>query len=120
MRRFALATVILTFVVFWMDRSSLGDRMSISFIGILSVVAYQIIVSDAMPGIAYFTLMTGFLYSTYLVLAAGVIVNLVVAKLDQSGQSQAGDRVDRVCRWAVPAGFFGSNAVCAAYFLTFH
>jgi hypothetical protein len=112
--------VILTFAVFWMDRESLGDRMDISFIGILTVVAYQIIVSDSMPGIAYFTLMSGFLYSTYLVLGIGVIVNLVVAKLDRSGRSRTGDRVDRICRWAVPAGFFGANALSAAYFLTFH
>jgi hypothetical protein len=112
--------VILTFSVFWMDRESLGDRMDISFIGILSVVAYQIIVSDAMPGIAYFTLMTGFLYSTYLVLAVGVLVNLIVSKLDQSGRHELGDRVDRTCRWAVPVGYFGANGLSAAYFLTFH
>lgn len=112
--------VLLTFSVFWMDRESLGERMDISFVGILSVVAYQIIVSDAMPGIAYFTLMTGFLYSTYLVLAVGVIVNLVVSKLDQSGRHRLGNRVDRTCRWAVPTGFFAANALNAAYFLTFH
>jgi len=112
--------VILTFSVFWMDRESLGDRMDISFIGVLTVVAYQIIVSDAMPGIAYFTLMTGFLYSTYLVLAAGVCVNLVVSKLDQSGRRELGDRVDRTCRWAVPVGFFGVNALAVVYFLAFH
>jgi hypothetical protein len=40
--------------------------MDISFMGILSLVAYQIVVSEHMPAIAYFTLMTGFLYSTYL------------------------------------------------------
>jgi hypothetical protein len=112
--------VVLTFSVFWMDRESLGDRMDISFIGILTVVAYQIIVSDAMPGIAYFTLMTGFLYSTYLVLAVGVIVNLAVSQLDRSGRRELGDRVDRNCRWAVPAGFVGVNALSVAYFLTFH
>jgi hypothetical protein len=112
--------VILTFSVFWMDRESLGDRMDISFIGILSVVAYQIIVSDSMPGIAYFTLMTGFLYSTYLVLAVGVVVNLVVSKLDQAGRGALGNRVDRTCRWAVPAGFVAVNALSATYFLTFH
>jgi hypothetical protein len=112
--------VLLTFSVFWMDRESLGDRMDISFIGLLTVVAYQIIVSDSMPRIAYFTLMTGFLYSTYLVLGIGVIVNLAVSKLDQSGRRELGDRVDRTCRWAVPAGFFGANALSAAYFMTFY
>lgn len=109
--------VLLTFSVFWMDRESLGDRMDISFIGILTVVAYQIIVADAMPGIAYFTLMSAFLYSTYLVLAAGVVVNLVVAKLDRAGRSELGDRLDRACRWLLPLGFFGANGLSAAWFL---
>jgi hypothetical protein len=112
--------VVLTFAVFWMDHESLGDRMDISFIGILTVVAYQIIVSDAMPAIGYFTLMTGFLYSTYLVLAVGVIVNVVVSKLGQAGHRELGHRLDRTCRWAVPAGFFGVNALSAAYFAAFH
>jgi len=112
--------VILTFSIFWMDRESLGDRMDISFIGILSVVAYQLVVNDAMPAIPYFTLMNGFLLSTYLVLAAGVVLNIVVSKLDQSGRRELGDRLDRTCRWAVPAGFLGINLLSAAWFLTVH
>ncbi len=112
--------VALTFAVFWMDQSSLGDRMDISFLGILTVVAFQIVVNQSMPGIAYFTLMSGFLYSTYLILAVCVIMNLVVSKLDESGRRKLGDRVDRACRWAVPAGFVGVNALSAGYFLTFY
>jgi hypothetical protein len=73
-----------------------------------------------MPRIAYFTLMTGFLYSTYLVLGVGVVVSLVVARLDDSGSSELGNRVDETCRWAVPAGFVTANALSAAYFLVFH
>jgi hypothetical protein len=112
--------VFLTFTVFWMDRESLGDRMDISFIGILSVVAYQIVVSDHMPAIAYVTLMHGFLYSTYLLLTAGVVVNLVVSKLDQAGKRALGNRVDATCRWVFPLVFVALNAVSALYFLRFH
>jgi len=112
--------VILTFSVFWMDRESLGDRMDISFIGVLTVVAYQIIVSDTMPAIPYYTMMSGFLLSTYLVLAVGVLINLVVSKMDQSGRVDLGTRIDEVCRWAVPLGFFGANALSAVYFILFH
>ena len=112
--------VLLTFTVFWMDRESLGDRMDISFIGILSVVAYQIVVSDHMPAIAYFTLMHGFLYSTYLLLAASVVVNLAVAKLDQAGRQSRGNRIDAACRWAFPLAFVGLNALNALYFFAVH
>jgi hypothetical protein len=108
--------VVLTFSVFWMDRESLGDRMDISFIGILTVVAYQIIVSDSTPGIAYFTLMSAFLYSTYIVLAIGVVENIVVSRFDRSGRHAIGDRLDRTCRWLVPAGFVSVNLLSAGYF----
>ncbi len=112
--------VFLTFTVFWMDRESLGDRMDISFIGILSVVAYQIVVSDHMPAIAYFTMMHGFLYSTYLLLTASVVINLVVSKLDQAGRRDVGNRVDVTCRWAFPVLFVGLNVVNVAYFVGVH
>jgi hypothetical protein len=112
--------VFLTFTVFWMDRESVGDRMDISFIGVLSVVAYQIVVSDQLPAISYFTMMNGFLYSTYLLLTAGVVVNLVVSKLDQAGKAAAGNRIDTTCRWAFPLLFVGLNTLNALYFLAFH
>ncbi len=41
--------VMLSWSVFWMDRESLGDRMDLSFIGILTVVAFQTVVSDSLP-----------------------------------------------------------------------
>jgi hypothetical protein len=53
--------VLLSFSVFWMDRSSLGDRLSVSFIGILTGVAYLIVTSEQLPRISYFTLMHGLL-----------------------------------------------------------
>ena len=36
-----MVIVLLSFSVFWMDRSSLGDRLSVSFIGLLTSVAYH-------------------------------------------------------------------------------
>jgi len=108
--------VMLSWSVFWMETSSVGDRMDISFIGILTVVAYQIIISDHMPKIAYFTLMSAFLYSTYLILAAAIVVNLRVSRLDRSGREEAGDRLDFRCRWLFPVLFLGFNAISAMLF----
>lgn len=112
--------VFLTFSIFWMDRESLSDRMDISFIGILALAAYQIVTNESMPRIAYFTLMNSFLLSTYLLLSAGVVINLVVSKLDQAGRSATGDRIDRICRWAFPLLFISMNALSAVYFVLFH
>ena len=76
---FPLALIVmLSWSVFWMERSSLGDRLAISFIGILTAVAYQIVVSEILPHISYMTLMHGFLNLSFLIMCATVVINLVV------------------------------------------
>ncbi len=95
--------VILSWSVFWMSRSSLGDRMDISFIGILTVVAYQITISDLIPKISYLTLLGAFLIVSFLMISANVIVNLVVGRIDERGNYALGDLVDLRCRKIFPA-----------------
>jgi hypothetical protein len=102
-----IVIVLLSFSVFWMDRSSLGDRLSVSFIGILTGVAYLLLTSEQLPHISYFTLMHGFLNLSFLTMCATVVINLVVGTLDKRGKSELGDRVDRRCRWAFPLAYFG-------------
>jgi hypothetical protein len=79
--------VLLSFSVFWMDRSSLGDRLSVSFIGILTGVAYQLMMSEQLPRISYVTLMHGFLTLSFLTMCATVVINVLVVTLDQRGSS---------------------------------
>jgi Neurotransmitter-gated ion-channel ligand binding domain/Neurotransmitter-gated ion-channel transmembrane region len=106
--------VLLSFSVFWMDRSSLGDRLSVSFIGILTGVAYQLVMSEQLPRISYVTLMHGFLNLSFLTMCATVVINLVVGALDQRGKSELGDRIDRRCRWGFPLAYFGLSLVMLA------
>jgi hypothetical protein len=63
---------LLSFSAFWMDRSSLGDRISVSFIGILTVVAYQVVMSQILPRIASITWMNGFLNISFLTMVGAV------------------------------------------------
>mgnify|MGYP000367814233 FL=1 len=99
--------VLLSWSVFWMERSSLGDRISISFIGILTAVAYQNMVGDIVPHISYFTLMNGFLNLSLLLMCATVVENLIVGEYDNHGKSDVGDRIDYRCRWIFPLVYFG-------------
>ena len=109
--------VMLSWSVFWMDQASLGDRMDISFIGILTVVAFQIVISEHLPRIPYFTLMDTFLYINYGVLFASVMVNLRVGWLDQHGRREVGDRLDRRCRWLFPLGYASLLTLTCLYYL---
>lgn len=97
--------VIMSWSVFWMERSSLGDRMDISFIGILTVVAYQIMFSASLPKISYITVLMSFMIISFLVMCCSIVVNLRVAALDNSGRKAEGDRVDRLCRVFFPLSY---------------
>lgn len=109
-----IVIVILSWSVFWMDKSSLGDRLSVSFIGILTAVTYQVIVSEILPRISYATLINdGFLAVSFFVMGMTVLVNLRVGYLDRAGMSRAGDRLDQHCRWIFPLTYFGSLVVIA-------
>ncbi|MCB1854309.1 MAG: hypothetical protein KDI05_05505 [Halieaceae bacterium] len=100
--------VLLSFSVFWMERSSLGDRTSVSFIGILTGVSYQLVMGAVMPEISYFTLMHAFLIISFLTMCATVVINLWVGALDKKGHHELGDRIDRRCRWIFPLLYFAS------------
>ena len=90
-----------------MERASLGDRISVSFIGILTVVAYQVVMSEILPRIAYVNWMNGFLNFSLLTMGGTVLVNLTVGALEQQGRSELAHRIDHRCRWIFPLAYLG-------------
>jgi hypothetical protein len=110
--------VCLTWCVFWMDEESVSNRVNVSFIGILTAVAYYFVVLDSVPEIPYVTLMDAFILATFLILAASLMINFVVDNLNKKGRKHAGDRVDYVCRWLFPISYFSVMALLAVIFLS--
>ncbi len=106
--------VLLASSIFWMDKSSLSDRNSVSFIGVLTAVAYQQIVVNVMPPVSYFTFMHGLLGISFLVMSLTVPVNLIVAHFDKRGEHYIGDRIDRTGRWLFPLVYISG---CIVLFL---
>jgi hypothetical protein len=108
--------VMLSWSVFWMERSSLGDRIGVSFVGILTAVAYQIVVGDLLPHVSYITVMHGFLNFSFFIMCGTVVINLIVGACDKNGKHALGELIDRRCRWIFPLSYLGLLlviAVCA-------
>ncbi len=112
-----LIIVMLSWSVFWMDRASLGDRINLSFVGILTAVAYQIVVGDIMPHISYPTLMNTFLNISFYTMCAAAVVNLVVGAADKAGKHRRGEKIDHRCRIIFPAAYFGMISIAAVIYL---
>ena len=106
-----LIIVVLSWSVFWMDRSSVGDRINVSFIGILTAVAYQNVMSGIMPHISYVTFMHGFVQISLFAMCATVVVNLAVGAADRRGDYALGNLIDRRSRILFPLGYIGTVSI---------
>ena len=77
--------------------------------GILTAVAYQIVLGDLIPHVSYFTLIHGFLNLSFLMMCAGAAANLFVWNLDKQGNLAAGDLLDRRFRQFFPLAYLALN-----------
>jgi hypothetical protein len=111
-----LVLVSLTWSVFWLGEESVSNRVNISFVGILSVVAYYLVVQDSVPKIPYLTMLDAFMIATFLILAATVVINIVVDKRNRAGRKAEADRLDHMCRWGFPLGYALVTALIALIF----
>ena len=112
-----LILVALTWSVFWLDREALADRINISFIGILSIVAYYFVILEQVPEISYLTLIDAFILATFLNLAATVVVSFAVERCNRTGREALGNKLDQTCRWAFPTGYAVTILIMALIFL---
>ncbi|API87359.1 ligand-gated ion channel [Francisella uliginis] len=99
--------VLAMWAVFWMDTQALSDRLNISFIGILSVIAYQFLVEGEMPDIDYLTFTDGFLLLSFSILFSTVLESLIVYWLVKTNKQSLAKGVDIFSRAAFPLTYIG-------------
>lgn len=109
--------VMLSWSVFWMDKSSVGDRVAVSFVGLLTAMTFQILIGDTLPRISYITWLHALINVSFMIMAVTVVINLVVSAADMAGDVTRGDRIDRRCRWMFPVGYL--LAIASLSLLTF-
>lgn len=90
--------VALSWSVFWMDEASLGERLGISFTGLLTVVAYQFIIGDSLPRLSYITFMDAIINYSFLMMALTVVENVFVHIMRGDNRMQLALRIDQSSR----------------------
>jgi hypothetical protein len=108
--------VVLSWSVFWMDRASVGDRMSVSFVGLLTAVAYQIVLGDIMPHISYLTPVNVFVNISFMMMCASIVVNLIVGELNRENRAAAADAIDNRCKVVFPIVYAALLLISALIF----
>lgn len=105
---------MVSWAMFWMSREDLGDRLGVSFTALLTIVAYNLILGDILPRIAYLTFLDELITLTYLWLSAGVLESVFVAGLKNQVLA---DRVDNISKVLFPATYLAGVTLTAFVFL---
>lgn len=102
-----LLIVMISTAVFFMgfERMHLGDRLSVSFTSVLTIVAFDFVASENLPKLWYSTGIDHILTAAYVFLALNVLENVVVSRINVSRQVAA-MRIDTTFRWVYPIAFF--------------
>lgn len=102
--------VLITWIVFYMSEEALGRRAGVSSTGVLTVIAYQFVVSSALPRVPYLTQMDLMTLCSVAIIGATMLVNLLVDRTRRSSPERA-RTIDRICRWLFPLLYFGLLAL---------
>ena len=100
-----LILVSLVWSVFWIKQDKPSDRISILFIGILSVVTFYFVIQGSVPEIDYLTLVDIHILLTFFILAGAVMITVYVSKLKEKGKTDRLNKIDRYSRIIFPIGY---------------
>jgi hypothetical protein len=95
--------VAISWSVFWMSDERFAGRSRISATGVLTIVAYQFVMAEDLPRVAYLTVMDKIMILSFGLLAVTVLESLFVSRHPEG--SEEAHRIDRRSRWAFPLAF---------------
>ena len=95
--------VMLSWSVFWMSDEPFAGRSRISATGVLTIVAYQFVLAEGLPRVAYLTLLDKLMIVSFGLLAVTVLESLLVSRHPRG--SAAALRIDRAARWVFPVAY---------------
>jgi hypothetical protein len=99
-----LLIVAISWSVFWMSDERLAGRSRITATGVLTVVAYQFVVAEGLPRIAYLTVLDKVMLVSFSLLAVTVLQSMLVARYQDSDMERA-HQIDRTSRWLFPLAY---------------
>ena len=97
--------VSMAWSTFWLDPESISDRLNISFVGVLTIVAYQFVVIDNMPRNSYLTFTDTLLLVSFLITSLTIPHSLYVKSLTERDRTPMAHQLDKICRWAFPFAY---------------
>ena len=108
-----LLIVFLSFCVFWLDIKAIQDRLNVSFIGLLTITAYQLVISDILPHVGYFTLVHGLVSVSLIMVSLTITINILM--IQSAAKLPNLINLNYACRWIFPTLYTFSLLALYAY-----
>jgi len=70
--------VLISWGVFWIDPKDIKTRAELSIISLLSLIAFNFVISDKLPDLNYLTLLDSLILTSYLFAGAATIISIMV------------------------------------------
>jgi hypothetical protein len=106
-----LLIVAVALSVFWIHPEDLNSQVGIGVTCLLAVIAFQFAQSSSLPAVAYLTFADRVYAICYFAIALALIESIWGNTMVRRKQHARAERLDRVCRWAFPAGIAGLVAL---------
>ena len=97
--------VFMSWAVFWIDPKQIGPRISLSLISMLNIIAYNFAMSTFIPRIPYLTLADKYIMGCLIIVFLALVEGITSSALSTKDNDALAKRLDRISRWAFPAGF---------------
>jgi hypothetical protein len=105
--------VALSWSIFWMSDERLAARSRIAATGVLTIVAFQFVVGEDLPRIAYLTLLDKIMIISFMILAVTVLQSMIVSRYQDDDMPRA-KRIDRISRLLFPGTYLVLMILLAA------
>jgi len=106
-KAFASVTLIvmMSWVVFWMPRSAIAPRVSVSVTAMLTLIAYRFLLGGVLPPVSYLTRMDWFLLGSTALVFLSLIGVVVIMRLTNNEREAAASRAERLSRLIFPFAY---------------
>lgn len=105
-----LLIVMMSWTVFWIDRSMGNSQISLAVTSMLTRIAYRFAVGNEVPRLPYLTNLDAFLLVSTAMVFLALIEAVATTALWLNGRQPLAVTIDRRCRMLFPIGFVVANA----------
>ena len=103
--------VAMSWSVFWIHSSELGTQMSVSSASVLTLIAFQISLTDMLPAVPYLTRLDAFALTATVLVFAALAESVSSSWLVRRNKVALAELIDRSSRIVFPAAFVAVIAV---------